>query len=232
MKRFLSFLLLFVCMFFSSSFAEEEKAEILFRDNPWCSSFDMVKKSFPSKVSWLSLYDKKAYQVESRLFRSEDAKQYDAYVACTVSPASYKLEAIGFTVAGYPVSDVDLLFAYVPGDNGLIDHKNPATALYFAEYTFHPKDMRIVFDDLKNKLSALYGEFVEIYSVNAGVENELTYLSWFGSNDAAVTLVYYGKQKEIYIRYGYLKGNELLDKAYDALLLEEKMTDSSNTDGL
>lgn len=38
--------------------------------------------------------------------------------------------------------------------------------------------------------------------------------------------------KEIYIKYAFKGGDELLNKAYEALVLEEKMNAGSNTEGL
>ncbi len=134
-------------------------------------------------------------------------------------------------VAGYPVVETGIYFAYVPGENGIIDHDNPETALYYAYYSIEPLDMSAVYEDLKTKLTSLYGDPVDGKASDIGGKYETRYISWFGSNDTVLSLVWNGN-KYIVIKYGWLGGNQLLKNAYDALVLEERITDTDNVNGL
>lgn len=232
MKKILCALLFIaVILFADAAISESEKnPEILFRNNKWGASFSEVKRSYPDNLHLLSPIDDKAYEIEYRIFGDENAKRYDNYVGCN-EILSFTLRGKDFTVAGYPVAETCVYFAYVPGENGIINHDDPETALYYAYYSIEPLDMSVVYNDLKDKLSSLYGNPVDGKMSDIGGKYETRYISWFGANDTVLSLVWNGN-KYIVIKYGWLGGNQLLKNAYDALVLEERMTDASNVDGL
>lgn len=231
MRRFICFCCVLLSLFACSLAEENHPVEILFRGNEWGSTYQEVKKSYPNEILWSLPDSEKPYCVEYRLFGDDKVHKYDTDVGCRVKPYDFSLEENNFIAAGYPVIESNLYLAYVPENNGLIDHNNPNTALYCASYSIKPNDMEFVYSDLTIKLSSLYGKPGFEFVKNKGEKYEMRYLSWFGINDTVVSLVWNGNTY-INIRYGWLKGNELLAKAYESLLLEEKMTDSSNTDGL
>ena len=231
MKKLLCLLLSSVILFiFAVATAENGKVEILFRNNPWGASFSEVKKSYPDNIHLLTPMDDKAYELEYKMFGDESAKQYDCFVGCRET-LSYTLEGSDFTVAGYPVCETGVYFAYVPEINGLIDHENPKTALYYAYYSIEPLDMTVVYDDLKTKLCSLYGDPVEGKTKDVGGKYETRYISWYGANDTVLSLVWNGN-KYIVIKYGWLGGNQLLKNAYNSLVLEESLTSASDVSGL
>lgn len=102
-------------------------------------------------------------------------------------------------VAGYEVSDVDLYFAFTPDENGRIPQDAGHTAFYMAKYTIKPKDLDGVFDDLRLKLSALYGEPDRKFSDGWIIHYNIAV--WNGEGDTRIMMISDDNWDSIYINY-------------------------------
>jgi len=212
------------------SFAKAEEAPtILFRGNEWGASFDDVKSSFPVEIQWYSLEPDSSFSVLDHMLGNHK-RYYDGHVCCYTSAASYSLK--DFEVAGYDISYVQLRFAYVPDENGLIVEDAEHTALYYAKYRIDCRNTLTVFKDLKSKLDTLYGDI----SVKSWPEYSFTetYLTWYAEDGTMVSLMQsFGRSNPfIEIMYGFSGGDDLLDAARDALAYGESLISPTNYNGL
>ena len=223
------FAFVLLSLVFCNAFADESEKEILFRGNGWGSSIDEVKSSFPDSVIWISPRPDSSYSIMDHMIGTHK-KYFDGEVCCYVTALSSSLE--NFKVAGYEVDYIQLRFAYVPSSNGLITDNTNDTALYYAEYRLNCYDSESAFDDIKSKLDDLYGD-VSVKSYPEYVYTE-SYNTWYGANGTMVTLKskYSSSGKEIYIMYGFSGADDLLNKAYESLMLKEKIDSNDNYEGL
>jgi hypothetical protein len=203
---------------------------ILFRSNQWGATLPTVLKSFPSEVRFYDINADSSYVVEEMLL-GEGSQYFDGHVCGYVSARSSSLD--NMTVAGYEVTGILMRFAWVPDENHLIVEDNDHTALYYAEYTISPKDPAAVLADLKTKLSSIYGDVDATKSDGIIIKDD--YSIWYGGDNTLIALVgrdYGSGSYKIEIRYGTIKGNEMLQTAFDALILQETLNVASDTDGL
>lgn len=232
MRRLVSLILAILLMINSGLVLAEEtkEAPILFRDNKWGDSLPSVLKSFPSDVSFYGISADSAYQVENTIYDAAGS-YFDGHVCGYINARSSSLK--GMKVAGYEVTGITMRFAWVPNENGLIIEDDSHTALYYAEYEISPKDPDAVYTDLVAKLSTLYGDID--YTQEDGFIIKEKYSVWFGGDGTIVALVseeYSSGNSDIEIRYGTTAGNDLLQTAYNALILKEKLDAASDTSGL
>ncbi|MCD7846794.1 MAG: zinc-ribbon domain-containing protein [Oscillospiraceae bacterium] len=209
---------------------QNKTVEITFRDIPWGTSYADAKELLSDLDLWkLAGESYKIYSVED--ITLGDYKE--------ISFEKNDINIIGNTwnshidVAGYTTEDITLFFAYVPVD-GVLTKTEEDSALYGARYEFKPENLSEAADDLKEKLSSLYGEPDSTKTDSDIWGNKYTYITWTGKRNTEVVMkicdssqcslsFYYD---EIYISYVWLKGDELLQTACDTLIQNEKDAES------
>lgn len=140
------------------------------------------------------------------------------------------------SVAGYKVNDIKLYFAFTPNTVGEIDHKVANTSFYMAKYTIKPTDYDVATNDLKQKLTKLYGSPKYIESANTCSSGDSKYPRWEGANGSFVALTAKNSSysdPEIYIYYGNDMGDDMI-KVAENLQKQAEANDLKNagTDGL
>lgn len=135
-------------------------------------------------------------------------------------------------VAGYSATIV-LGFAYTPNEDGLLSKNENDTALTYAEYVISHKDARFVVEDLKNKLTDVYGE-PEHIQTNYAIEYDIYY--WKGADGTIISLegeFYDSGTTNVTIYYSFYGADDLYKQAQEAVNLEERMkTDKDDHTGL
>lgn len=234
MKR-ITICLLALLMLFASccAIAEDGEAPILFRGAEWGGTYADTIKALPKETKIRDLSTSEYwYDVDNWLYNENawgDTLKGELGGYTYVKSSSLK----GMQVAGYDIDALYLYFAFVPGKDGLLVKDEKNTAFIFAYYKLEPKDPDAAYDDLLSKLTNLYGE-VDLHQSDApyiSYEQNL----WRGGNGTMVSLLredYPSGSHYIYIKYSFAGANELMKKAYDALVLEETKNANSNTDGL
>ncbi len=233
MKRCLSaFIALLILLGCGSAVADDAYEEpILFRGIEWGASYTDTLKGLPAGVTMYALRNSEYwYTMDDYMFTSSNMAYHAEIGAYAYARAS---SLNGVKVAGYDVSKIDLYFAYLPGDDGLLVKDKEHTSLFYAYYCLEPKDPNAVFEDLKTKLTSLYGDvdYEQTKSSIISYEQAL----WNGADGTMVSLIredYSSGSHYIYIKYGFKGGNDLLKAAYEAAVLEETLNAVSNTDGL
>ncbi len=220
-------------VFENDSYKQEQAAkqtdpgnvEILFRDIPWGSSYKEATSRIAVKF-WTKPHDDYASTVKSGLMGGHDLA-YKYYIRCRSDGEP------NLSVAGYPVEKIRLWFVYTPDSNGHLTKSENDTALYLAEYQIKPKDINAVEKDLIEKLSSVYGDVDEQASEGTVIKED--HYLWYGSNNAVCVLTARRSNSSttIDITYGWLDGDEYLQRAYEALAAEEaESMGNGNTDGL
>ena len=244
-KWFVSTIVICIIVNCSSVSAKSDK-EILFRDIPWGSSYEEVKKvmgeyEFREKgredtetdyVEQL-LTDIYPQGFNSDVFTNEGG--YGAY--------AYTKDKID--VAGYTSESTCFLFSRNANEDGTITWDNMENlSLYGAYYRIEPVSLESATEDLMEKLSSLYGEpdkYIDD-SLEYGYSEDYIYY-WYGADDTVVSLAShsYGDEAKpytyIHISYATYKGDEWLHTA-DDLITQMKQADEAksygtgNTNGL
>lgn len=185
MKRILTlFIILVICC--SVIISSAEAKEILFRDIPWGSNLNFFKESigmenFDPYISYLDLWSR----WNDVYFSSSDITKYETGY-CFMSGDDCNL-----SVAGYKVFTFGAEFVFGITDEGKLDRSKDAVCLAEADYSFKSEDTEKTYEDLKNKLTSIYGDFE--------VENDKSII-WKGDNNTAVRLL--RSENLVYIRYG------------------------------
>lgn len=202
-------------------FAETDK-EILFRDIPWGTSFTDVQNIL-SDFDWYGMSHEhmKRYPVQEVL--TDDDGDTDVFINGGINIISVPFSTKETDVAGYTTSDINLYFAYTP--DGVFSKEDSQTELYGAKYEFEPQNLQSMYDDIKSKLTSLYGDPDDVTNDKSwtGVKN--TYTWWHGANDTVVVLAKSDSSgdiadlydDELWISYAWEKGDELLKAADDAI---------------
>ena len=221
--------------------AEEEDKEILFRDIEWGTSYSEVK-SVLYEYDWYEMYYEmmKTYSVDEILLGD--------YEGIDFPNAGFNMIATPFTnkeidVAGYVTSGFYLYLAFPVVNEKMVQDEENAI-FYGARYEFEPENTEMMYNDLKNKLSSLYGEPVKDKS-ETDLLDIVTYTTvWEGVNETYVSLVTndVSDEEELWpdslcISYAWGKGDDYLKFASDAIskkALEEKVSayGNENVDGL
>ena len=226
--------LLLILGAFSYAMADEEHSEpILFRGASWGSNYSDVQIVLPDGVKMRDL-DIREYwypMMDMMYDGSGYGNQVKAEIGCYAYARTSSLK--GIKVAGYEIEQIYLYFVFVPDETGKLV-KDPAhTAFISGQYKIEPKDPDAVFDDLVTKLSSLYGD-VDVEESSEGIIDRKMAL-WKGADGTMVSIFkqdYSSGTHEIYIKYGTLDGDRLIDEAYAAAVKEENEGAASNTDGL
>ena len=203
----------------------EEKAQIYFRDIEWGLPYDKVVEQIPAN-RWFLFDSDYASPVKDDLIDTRN-------IAYTDYVRGYTYSKTDISVAGYPVDLIRIWFVYTSDDSGILQQDKEHTVFYEAEYVLKVKDISGVYEDLTEKLTSLYGAADEQGMIQHYAYASDKYTLWGGSNDAMVALKTDSNSDKIRITYGWLKGNDYLDAAYEALANEEKSkAGNGDTDGL
>ena len=215
----------------------EENKEIQFRNTPWGISFTEAEKLFPE-------YD--LYGMTGEVMKFYPTMEiYTGSYDWNHSPEYHDINIIGacwndeFDVAGYRTSNIELYFAYTLVD-GIITHEESDSKMYGARYKFEPADAQSMIEDMKTKLSSLYGDIDED-GKDDGFVWDYTWWIWKGANNTAVALTLEddkdSERDEVWVSYFNYDGDKWLFEASDGekerLLRQERAgAESGNTDGL
>lgn len=184
----------------AAGLAEAAETTILFRGIPWGTSLaEIQREGLPLQTPY---HSPSISSIAYRMYGGEKKDYYSGDVAVNVMYTSEGLSQI--KVAGYTVDRIVFNFAYVPVDGKLVDNYEN-TALYCALYMFAPSNYNEVLEDLANKLTLLYGD-VDL-TTNG-------YRVWYGAEGTMASLYLDGS--EIYLKYSFAGGEDLLIAAQDA----------------
>lgn len=220
----------------NNSSKQSTDKEILFRDIPWGTNFNDTQTLLPefelygSSMEGLSAIGTKEI-LTGQMYNSDN--NYDGEISFYAMP----LISPDIDVAGYPIYNMYLYYTYSTDNDFLLSDNN--TVLYGAQYEFDkPQNLELMYSDLSNKLSEIYGNPSETYN-NDGYLSKGMYTCWYGANDTAVALQSYdyGDEANVYVSYVWLKGDELLEKADSALSNNKKdseaeIYENGSTNGL
>lgn len=189
MKKFLTFILVFLTI---SSVACAE--EITFRGIPWGSSMSEIEDSFDSDMFYT--YDEATVRRWKNITEQVDWEHLYDY------PDGWECLYMGFgeyamKVAGYDVI-MSVACRYDIGENDEILKDKSDSVLCSASYTFDVIDYVAAYDDLKAKLTSLYGDGIETtdtdegyhWGMNTSGEYHTTVklTTWVGENDTEAKL--------------------------------------------
>lgn len=187
----------------------ENAKEILFRGIPWGSTYNETVSALLS--DWGVRFREGEIITPRRirsLINNSWSDYYDNECGC------YTYLATGSEikqVAGYNVENVKLYFAFAPNDQGEIDQLPENTSFFLGQYTIKPKDLYAVYEDLKQKISSLYGKPAKERS--DGFIIHYKYCYWYGANDTMVVIVTDDNWDSIYINYVWNHGDDMLSLA-------------------
>lgn len=214
------------------------REEIVFRGIPWGTSYENATSQVPD-VNFVS------YQGESIKTYSVEEIVYGFGIRFEYTDINIKAHNLfgSVCIAGYDTSSVDLFFAYVPVD-GSLTKLDRDSALYAASYEFDPIDTKAMAKDLKEKLSAMYGDPSETSHGEDFWGGAVDYTYWYGANDTLLVLCVddesesrWKLSERIRIVYAWREGDRLLQEASDCLEREAIASEKSkfgngNTNGL
>lgn len=233
MKKTGIIITLVICILCSSfSFAEEK--EILFRGLEWGIPYEETLKAFDKDFPFTESEPFDFWRMPTDLLKTTDYRSYREYLGTSVGSSVKYYES--FEVAGYPVRSVNMYYAYLPGEDGILVRDHEHTSFYLGFYEILPKDYYTAFEDLTTKMNTLYGDmdYENIEDGSSFINN--TFRVWNGKNGTMVGLELEeynaSDTKYLYIRYTFQGADELIEQAHQAVLLEERINAESNYDGL
>ena len=201
----------------------EDKKDLIFRGIPWGTNLPTVIDSI-KEVSFTSPTSDYAVTTSQKCLNNGD------FFGFGVGINTYSEKSIN--IAGHEATIV-LGFAYTPNDEGLLTKDEKDTAFTYAEYKIYHKDARFAVEDLKNKLTDIYGE-PEHKQTNYGIENDIYY--WKGANETIISLegeFYDTGTTHVTIYYSFYGADDLYKQAQEAVNLEERLnTDKNDHTGL
>lgn len=248
MKKLSALLICMVmlCMGVISSGIAETDKEILFRNIPWGTDYATVEKDNP---------DWNLYKLSGAIYDVKSVKDVlhggsgytNDYEYTDINIISHNWNDLALNVAGYTATSVNLYFAYVPV-NGILTRDEKDSALYGALYKFGKvNDVFPIEEDLKTKLSKLYGAPDKTDSDQSWTGKiDYRYIYWYGANDTVVCLYIRdskdSEDSEFCISYAWQKGDDLLKaanqnemdrvSAADSAIKEMIDENADNIDGL
>lgn len=211
-----------------------DRKEIMFNEIPWGTNFISVKEKLSGmggmvNATPISIGNMIGIRtkIDERLSPFSNAENIGGYAY----PPRKEMK-----VAGYDVDACMLLFLAVEKEGRYI-LTDEDSALYAAQYKVNPIDCEGAKEDLKEKISSLYGEpdaTIDTAKYNVNSENE--YIYWYGSNDTVLSLNI-DNMGDIIISYVWLGGEELLNAALDSAEkgkseAEESIHGNGDTNGL
>ena len=240
MKKAFLFALLIGTAATSTVYARTNK-EIKFREIPWgmpCSVVEdkyLTGEHFHFEGEWST-----TNSIDGIIYGQFNGKHYE-HNDINIVAYMYLDESDNIRVAGYTPTEIGLYYAYTPDDNGKLNKTHQESMLYGAEYIFEPQELYGMRDDIEKKLSILYGEpdnFKE--DDDNWIDMYYTYTFWEGNNNTEVVLVTeedvnpdeeeYHTPNKLRVVYLWTMGDDLLQKASDAISQEMKEFEASNYD--
>ena len=190
----------------ADSVVETAQKEILFRDVPWGSDMDTTESLLGNfefnRSDYQSSAGKASYYISGEYEFSRNQG------TCTQE----SVYARDLKVAGYDVTSIYLQYIY-KFPEAIANYDNCSTALYTGTYRFECVDYELAGNDLKDKLSGLYGE-----PVNVIKDGDKTLYSWEGANNTACAMsVTLGSYPGIELTYLTKDGDEWIDAADEAI---------------
>jgi len=226
--------------------------EILFRGIPWGSNAIDVRTKLASDGMISSGHE---IENDDYIYAWKIAEDMEIESHAGANIAVYDFPS-SFTVAGYPLASAQIYCPYGYTEDK-VDRTIEGTKFMLAEITFEVSDIDLVYADLTNKLTSLYGTPEEVvdnngYMVLSSDRSDYTqynsWMIWYGANNTGVflyktytmdegsTVV---KNPELTLVYGKTDGIQYLEymtqaaenekKAQDQLLQQQN---ANNTDGL
>lgn len=215
--------------------------EIAFRDISWGSSFPDVNEKLGELKLWnLSGEAYLTCSIDEIILGNYKGIDFD-YGGINIISHAFNGEQ---EVAGYTTSEITLYFAYLPVGEYL-SYNEKDTSLYGAQYKFEPVNLQDTYNDLKQKLTDIYGEPSKVTIDSDLWENKYTYTYWYGAKNTELVLRCTDSEKdttgfyedEIYITYAWRNGDTLLQNASDAVKREKsdkekEIQGNGNSEGL
>lgn len=192
-----------------------EKPEILFNEIPWGANFETSE----SQMKQVDGYKKSAifngvvftteYFLCGDSKNNKESKDFSEIGGITLTSFD------NMNVAGYSISDCRMCFVgKLQNGNNIFSDKD--SALYAAYYRIESENIDYVKEDLKTKISSIYGEPDSIKEIEPYENATFTaeYVYWYGANDTVLVLSS-TQGGWITISYVWLGGEELLNAALD-----------------
>ena len=236
MKRIIAFLTaLLLAVGCSLSACAQETRPITFRGVPWDTAHDEAIKQLQMDGVSLDTYamGTKMKTIEDIIYDGIGFYNYEAAFCHRIDFQSSK-----FNVAGYSDADVLVYFVYAPDNSGNFTAEEKDSVFFAAKYELDVNDVAAVREDLKAKLSSLYGEPCNEKEKTLIFEN--TWITWEDEEGNRVVLgtrEYQETTRKVYIWYAWGEANQLLQQSNDALYAaaraeEAKSFGAGNTEGL
>lgn len=236
MKRIIAFLTaLLLAVGCSLSACAQETRPITFRGVPWGTAHDETIKQLQMDGVSFDTYamGTKMKTIEDIIYDGIGFYNYEAAFYHRIDFQSPK-----FNVAGYSDADVLVYFVYAPDDSGNFTAEEKDSVFFAAKYELDVNDVAAVREDLKAKLSSMYGEPCNEKEKTLIFEN--TWITWEDEEGNLVVLgtrEYQETTREVYIWYTWGESNRLLQQSNDALYAaasaeEAKSFGEGNTEGL
>lgn len=215
--------------------------EILFMDIPWGTSYSEVNDMhgeldmFP--ISGDSFMTCSVDEIILGSYQGIDFEYNDINIIGNA--INNEIE-----VAGYKTQEVKLYFAYNIVD-GQLNKTEDESSLYGGQYVFATENLEETSNDMKNKITSLYGEPHKVITDTDIYENIYTYTYWYGQNGTILVMKILNAENdttdlydnEITLSYAWIEGDNLLQNASDwlkndALEKEKNNYGNDNTNGL
>lgn len=236
-KIFLSAIMISTFLSINVLAEERSEKEILFRDIPWGITYAEACDLMP-EFDWYTMYFymMKTYSVDEIIYGDYEGIDFENSGINMTAIPFYNKET---SVAGYTTSNIDLYFSF-PVINGIMAQDENNSIFYGARYEFEPENTDDMYDDLKTKLSSLYGNPIKEYSEADYLDIETTITVWEGANNTYVSLYADDVFDEVelwpdslYISYAWGEGDAFLQAASDAVsaqAIEEESSIYGNDD--
>lgn len=217
---------------------EFNRKEIVFRDIPWGSSSSDVEQKLENSndAVYAKIWEKQYIQYPDELL--------EPYFVDGIVQGGNILIVSNLTAGGYDISMAQLHFAYSVEE----DYVDRNTDIFYAAvYYFDVVDHEAVYNDLRKKMTEIYGEGQETMGTKTGwigsadytgeYENTVKRVTWYGANKTFVTLqwIYDDNKAEaiqshcgVTMVYGKTDAKDMLDNLEKALDREKTEIDKEN----
>jgi hypothetical protein len=224
------FSIILALLLFVSVAAYADDSDIQFREIQWYSTFADVSPVMAKEVQ--SGFEPTIYSDVSIDHLSGVRWKYT--FDNPVAEGGVRLFCSDVPVAGYIANDADLSFMYPLGEDGRVARDDNAAEFYLAVYYIEDlADMKAVYNDLKAKLSKLYGEGVP------ETDDYMESVKWCDTQNNTAWLIINDEEDLVTLAYTAGDSDERLD-ALQAQITEEQIEkedqareeNSDNTEGL
>ena len=207
-----------------------------FRDIPWWSSKSEAESLLISEGAkvWQAAFENNVLRMNGIDYMNSVAK------SDRVDGGGIVARYSGINVAGYIPTDTQACYIYTLNEDGSINKNKDNAQFYFGWYTFDLDDYidgDSVYDDLRQKLTSLYGEGIE-----DAERDHFNTITWYDSENNQIRLLLGGNETDYkYATLGYMAAgaDERLDEMQIALDTEaaeneaaERESNKNNVSGL